>query len=319
MIDRFSRWPTAEPLADITAESVCRGFILGWVAHNGCPKRLTCDRGRQFESGLFKKLCATLGIALQPTTSYHPQADGMLERWHRPLKTALMAHSSESWIDALPMVLLGLRTTWRENLNTSPAELLYGEQLRLPGDFFTDSPANLDSAYLVSRLRAHMSEVRPTPATHHSNSRKIFVHKALATKPYVLLRQDAVQTAFQPPYLGPYPVITRSEKTFTININGKPTVVSIDRLKPAHILQSDDFQERTSRPSEPTSGKPSSAPSTGTSPSPADTSAAPPPTTRSGRTLCSPVRYHASCLSTGGVVWRPHLLPRRHTARPEAT
>jgi hypothetical protein len=56
MIDRFSPWPAAELLADITAESVCRGFLLGWVAHYGCPKRLTCDRGRQFESGLFKKL-----------------------------------------------------------------------------------------------------------------------------------------------------------------------------------------------------------------------------------------------------------------------
>ena len=268
IIDRFSRWPVAEPLADITADSVSRAFLLGWVAHYGCPQHITCDRGRQFVSSLFQRLCTTLGTTLHHTTSYHPQANGLVERLHRVLKAALMCSSSNSWMDALPTVLLGLRTTWRADLQTTPAELLFGEQLRLPGDFFVDSAQHLDSQDLVSQLRNHMSQLRPTPASRHISSQRVFIHKDLATSSQVFVRQDALRPALQPPYAGPYPVLSRGEKTYTLYINGKPATISIDRLKPAHLLEED-------RP-------PTPSPDT---------------TTRSGRAVRPPDRFVANTLS----------------------
>ncbi|WP_431190247.1 integrase catalytic domain-containing protein, partial [Escherichia coli] len=56
MIDRFSRWPEAVPLDNISAESVARAFVTHWVSRFGIPARITSDRGPQFEAGLFQGL-----------------------------------------------------------------------------------------------------------------------------------------------------------------------------------------------------------------------------------------------------------------------
>ena len=82
-----------------------------------------------------------LGTELHPTTAYHPQANGMIERLHRTLKAALKARlSGPNWVDELPWVLLGLRTTPKEDLNASPADLVYGAPLTVPGDFIQEAP-----------------------------------------------------------------------------------------------------------------------------------------------------------------------------------
>ncbi|GFU65700.1 transposon Tf2-9 polyprotein [Trichonephila clavipes] len=62
MIDRFSKWPEAQPLKDITSETVDEAFFSSWVSRFGTPAILTTDRGRQFESSLFKALSKLLGV-----------------------------------------------------------------------------------------------------------------------------------------------------------------------------------------------------------------------------------------------------------------
>ena len=54
--DQFTRWPKAIPLPNMTADSVARAFATHWIARFGVPSNITTDRGRQFESDLFKKL-----------------------------------------------------------------------------------------------------------------------------------------------------------------------------------------------------------------------------------------------------------------------
>ncbi|GFX79092.1 transposon Tf2-11 polyprotein [Trichonephila clavipes] len=70
MIDRFSKWPEAQPLEDITAETVAEAFFFSWVSRFGTPVILTTDRGRQFESSLFKALSKLLGVQKCRTTGY---------------------------------------------------------------------------------------------------------------------------------------------------------------------------------------------------------------------------------------------------------
>jgi transposase InsO family protein len=85
IIDRTSRWPEAIPLASITAADCARALFAGWVSRFGVPATITSDRGAQFTSALWAGLCSLLNIQHSPTTAYHPQSNGLVERFHRRL------------------------------------------------------------------------------------------------------------------------------------------------------------------------------------------------------------------------------------------
>lgn len=132
LIDRYTRWPEAIPVPDITACTVASAIYLHWIARFGIPESIVTDRGSQFESELFTELSNLLGFERKRTTSYNPKCNGYIERWHRTLKAAIMCHNRDDWSRILPTVLLGLRTTFREEFKTSSAELVYGTTLRIP-------------------------------------------------------------------------------------------------------------------------------------------------------------------------------------------
>jgi transposase InsO family protein len=117
----------AIPIRDITAETVAQAFISGWISRFGVPSTITTDRGHQFESKLFKFLCIALGSCRICTTSYHAMANGLFERFHQQLKTALKSHpSANKWTTALPLVLLGIGSAIKEDIGSTFAELVYG-------------------------------------------------------------------------------------------------------------------------------------------------------------------------------------------------
>ncbi|CAH8650574.1 unnamed protein product [Schistosoma curassoni] len=124
-VDRFTRWPEAVPIKDITDETVTRAYVERWAANFGCPSTITTDRERQFESELFHRLTTHLGITRLRTTTYHPQANGMVERFHRQLKASLSAANVSQWTDGLPLVLLGIRNAVKADMGYAAAQLVY--------------------------------------------------------------------------------------------------------------------------------------------------------------------------------------------------
>jgi hypothetical protein len=108
-----------------------------------------------------------VSLTLLPTTAYHPQSNGLVERFHRRLKDALRSRAAAAdWHDHLPWVLLGIRTAFQEDSEFSPAEAVYGSQLVLPGQFI--NTAESPSLSFLRELQTMMTGRPPPPARHNA-------------------------------------------------------------------------------------------------------------------------------------------------------
>jgi cleavage and polyadenylation specificity factor subunit 1 len=266
VVDRYTRWPEAIPLPDVRTETVASAFAANWIARYGIPSDISSDRGPQFTSALWAGLAQTFGYTLHHTTAYHPQANGLVERFHRSLKSSLKASCSDApheWVDRLPWDLLGLRTAWREDLGSSAAELLYGEPIAVPGTFLPDCVAPQAAPDMLRGLRQQVQQFLPVPTSAH---RLITPHVPtdLSTARHVFVRRGGQLGPLQRPYEGPFLVLDKADKFFTLDYGGKLEKFAIDRLKAAHT----DRLVKVEVAQPPRRGRPPLAPPT-TAPTPA--------------------------------------------------
>lgn len=177
-----------------------------------------------------------LGINHIRTTSNHPQSNGMVERFHRQLKQSIRATNSTNWTEHLPLILLGIRTTLKEDLQRTPCEMLYGENPKIPEEFFSPSSPDrpVDPSNFADQLRQNFENLRPTP-TRTGTTQSTYTPKNLNDCTSVFVRVDRVKTALKSPYEGPFIVLHRLRKYFIIDKNGTSSKISIDRLKPAFV------------------------------------------------------------------------------------
>jgi hypothetical protein len=160
------------------------------------------------------------------------------------LKAAIMCHADQRWTEALPLVLFGICTAFKEDLQASVAELMYGEPLRIPGKLLTLIADPVDPGHLISELRQHMACLRPVPAERHGFP-GTFVHGDLEDCTHIFLRQDTTRQALELPYSEPYQVLSRREKTLQLLVS---VTVSTDRVKSAYILNGTDDGNNTFNP-----------------------------------------------------------------------
>lgn len=251
-IDRTTRWPEVCLLKGIGAEEVLDAFVSTWVARFGLPSTLTTDRGTQFCSSTWQHWCDRNNVLHVPTTAFHPQANGMVERFHRQLKEALKARGAGSaWSDHLPWVLLGIRAAPKDEAAISAAEAAFSQQLCVPG-----------LLPLPSLPRAGGAPSHVIPATKRSYAEVVSGQPALETATWVYVRRGGPGSPLSDAYAGPYRVVKAGPKVFRLQMGEKIESVSRDRLKP-HVAATDPSPAKP-----PQRGRPSGAGKRSSSPDP---------------------------------------------------
>ena len=137
MVDCFSRWTEACPLPDKTALGVADAFFQQIVCRFGMPAVIHSDQGREFENKVMQELCLPCGAHKTQTTPYHPESDGLVERFNRTLLMMLAMFAGENrddWDDLLPAVMMAYRSSVHESTGLSPHRLMFGEECTLPMD-----------------------------------------------------------------------------------------------------------------------------------------------------------------------------------------
>ena len=156
----------------------------------GVPASLTSDRGSRFTSAVWPELCTRLGIQHSATTAYHPQANGIIEKYHRQIKDALRAGlAGVDWYHHLPWVLLGLRSAPKEDSAVSSAEMVYGSPLTLPGQFL-DAPDPPKQEFIQDN-KDKINHKPPPPTNHHNTlSLTSYIPNDLNKAKFVFIRSD---------------------------------------------------------------------------------------------------------------------------------
>ncbi len=192
-----------------TAVDCANTVIAAWVSRFGVLDVVTSDRGPQFTSAVWAVLYDKLNILHLQTTAYHPQRNGMVERFHHQLKDALQAREcGAEWAAHLPWVLLGLRAAPKEDSAISSTVSVYGLPLRLPGQL-PDKTAVVEGTAV------------PPPA----------IPMALSGTTHVYIRRGNTGPPLMPLHIGPYVIRRQEPKFFTLIIGGKHETVSVERLK----------------------------------------------------------------------------------------
>nr|XP_033942275.1 uncharacterized protein LOC117449038 isoform X1 [Pseudochaenichthys georgianus] len=186
-----TRFPEAIPLRKITAPVITKA-LLKFFSMFGLPKVVQTDQGTNFMSKVFARVLDTLGIKHVTSIPYHPESQGALERFHQTMKCMLIKHCHEShkdWDDGVPLVLFAAREAVQESLGFSPAELVFGHEVRgplrvlkehliMPTKTVCSIPEYV--AKLKDRLNRACSLAREALTSTQGNMKKRYDQKAVA-------------------------------------------------------------------------------------------------------------------------------------------
>jgi len=187
-IDHFTKYVEAFPIPDQTAETCARIYATEIVTRHGTGSQLITDQGRFFTSSFFQETCKILGIRTTRTTSYQPQSNGSIERWHRSLHMGLSHYinsENNDWDTLIPFYLMSYRATPNSVTGHSPFFLLHGREMEIPNSDNLKariSSENLSKKRSLENLKASLNLVCKLVAKakrkEHQNNKRLYDRRA---------------------------------------------------------------------------------------------------------------------------------------------
>jgi hypothetical protein len=261
--DYHTRWPIALAMKNQKAQTIATLLVEQVFCQHGIPASLLSDRGANFLSQLVAAVLKVFHVKKLNTTSYHPQTNGLTERFNHTLCTMLTPYvnqNQDDWDEYLPYVLLAYRTTPHHTLKQTPFYLLYGRNVRFPFDSLIDHrplddmEMSLGTADYANRLIEKLKVARQTvdaqlrSITHQREAGNAAITDTLtfAVGDRVLLHNPVVKPGrsrkLTSPWTGPFQVIDSypnlvNYKVHPLDKNGRLSdharsrLVHVSRLK----------------------------------------------------------------------------------------
>ncbi|KAJ8356682.1 hypothetical protein SKAU_G00194760 [Synaphobranchus kaupii] len=165
VLDYATRYPEAIPLRSMATKGIARELML-LFSRAGLPEEILTDQGTPFMSRIMRDLCQLMKVTQLRTSVYHPQTDGLVERFNQTLKKMLkktMEADGRNWDQLLPFVLFAIREVPQASTGFSPFELLYGRRPRGLLDLAKEAWEHQPSPHRT--MVEHVEEVRERMAT----------------------------------------------------------------------------------------------------------------------------------------------------------
>jgi transposase InsO family protein len=145
-VDKLAKWVEAAPVT--TQDSTAAiNFIKSIVFRFRVPHSIITDNGTNFTSKEFKSYCESMGIKLKFVSVAHTKTNGQIEKANglicNGIKKRLLApleKAKHAWVDELPSMLWGLRTTPNAATQETTFFLVHGAEAMLPVEFTHEAP-----------------------------------------------------------------------------------------------------------------------------------------------------------------------------------
>lgn len=161
--DRLFKDTIFEPMADTTAEAVAYRLLHCLIRYHGLPRAITSDRGPQFVSHMWARVCKLLRITRRLSTANHPETDEATKRINQVVEGYLRAYTAywqDDWAQLLPVANLAIRNRDAASTGISPFFATHGYDVDILGLTETDEPLRTTGRSPVARGEAFVARIR---------------------------------------------------------------------------------------------------------------------------------------------------------------
>ena len=261
-MDYFTKWPEVFAVPNQQAETIARLLVEHVISRHGVPEHLLSDRGPNFLSAVILQVCKLMGVTKVNTSGYHPQCDGLVEKFNSTLINMLaksVEQHGRDWDCQLPYLLFAYRVAVHDSTNYSPFYLLHGREPVLPTatavtqprtpyqidfeDYSAELVANLSDAWALAHQNIQGAQVKQK-AQYDKKSKQSQVKVNDRVMVHFPGTVKGKAWKFARPYFGPYKVISLTSTNVEVRRvdqpNGETLFVALDRVRPCYQEMSNE-------------------------------------------------------------------------------
>ncbi|KAL5515867.1 hypothetical protein EMCRGX_G001108 [Ephydatia muelleri] len=260
LCDYFTKWVEAVALPTKEASGIASSLFKIFMKM-GLPAVITTDQGSEFKNQLNDEMMKILNIKHHLITAYHPQSNGLVERFNQSVQNMLRKYiqeKKEKWDDYLDTCTFAYNTSRHESTKFTPFEIMFGRKAIHPLDLDAgvhQGPCNEAEVTICSQEteiqqkesqhKALLEEVQKNIISAQKKQKKQYDKKHSKAVFYSagthVLKKDFRKKnrkggKLDFPWVGPY-LITRSlgKGFYELQSCGKGRVTTIPRVSHVHI------------------------------------------------------------------------------------